>query len=349
MAVLLLLGFAFCLGAAIGSFVNVVAARLPYEKSLVWPGSRCPRCVQPIAWYDNVPLLGYLLLGGRCRTCRGPIPLRYFLVELFAGCAFSGIVYLELFQNTLGLPLLAVTPTRPLSVPPEALLITLHHLVLFSFLLAASQCDLQELEVPIGVTIPGTLVGLVLSTLLAWPTPCPLPAVMPAMLPPAGGAQPWPVWYPLPEWLPPGSWQLGLATGLVGALTGMVLLRTVAFLFYVGRGIEGLGIGDADLMMMVGAFVGWQPVVLSFFVAVFPALVFALIQLARRGDHPLPFVPALAMGSMITILFWPNIGGPFALLLFDATLVGALAGGGAVILLVVSFLLRLGRGGVAKT
>ena len=69
----------------------------------------------------------------------------------------------------------------------------------------------------------------------------------------------------LPRWLPAGSPQLGLATGLAGAVTGMVLLRGVRFLFGLGRGLEGMGVGDADLMMMAGAFVGWQPVVAAFF------------------------------------------------------------------------------------
>ena len=67
---------------AIGSFLNVVAARLPARRSLVHPGSACPNCSTPIAWYDNVPVFSYLLLRGRCRRCRAPIGIRYLLVEL---------------------------------------------------------------------------------------------------------------------------------------------------------------------------------------------------------------------------------------------------------------------------
>ncbi|MDD5629501.1 MAG: prepilin peptidase [Elusimicrobia bacterium] len=78
-----MLGFlAFWLGACLGSFINVVAYRLPREESLVWPGSRCPRCGRPIAPYDNVPILSWLLLRGRCRRCGKPISPRYLLVEL---------------------------------------------------------------------------------------------------------------------------------------------------------------------------------------------------------------------------------------------------------------------------
>jgi leader peptidase (prepilin peptidase)/N-methyltransferase len=332
--------YALLVGAAIGSFINVCVARLPYEKSLWWPGSRCDVCLQPVRWYDNIPILSYLLLAGRCRTCKAPIPLRALAVEVGTPLAFAFILYLEAVHNTLGLPLFKrVNPATP------ALIIPLHHMVLFSFLLTASLCDLDRMDIPITVTIPGTVVGLILSTLSPWPWPSVLPAapVAPPVppWPPTGGVHAWPVWYPLPDWLPPNSWQLGLATGLAGALAGTVILRTVAFLFKVGRGIEGLGIGDADLMMMVGAFVGWQPVVLAFFVAVGPALVLALLMLATKGEHPMPFGPSLALGSMITVLFWPNIAPPFALLFFDPFLLGVLVGAGAFILLVTSFVLRL--------
>jgi leader peptidase (prepilin peptidase)/N-methyltransferase len=78
----LLDAFAFAFGAVVGSFLNVVIARLPAGESLVSPGSRCPRCRTPIAWYDNVPILGWLWLRGRCRACGLPISIRYPVVEL---------------------------------------------------------------------------------------------------------------------------------------------------------------------------------------------------------------------------------------------------------------------------
>jgi leader peptidase (prepilin peptidase)/N-methyltransferase len=72
----------FCLGACLGSFINVLAWRLPREESVVSPGSHCPRCGRAIAPYDNIPVLSWLLLRGRCRRCRKPIPVRYLVVEL---------------------------------------------------------------------------------------------------------------------------------------------------------------------------------------------------------------------------------------------------------------------------
>ncbi len=78
-------GFAFVAGASIGSFLNVVAWRVPMGQSIVHPGSHCPRCNHPLAWYDNIPILGYLLLGARCRYCKAAISAQYPLVEALSG------------------------------------------------------------------------------------------------------------------------------------------------------------------------------------------------------------------------------------------------------------------------
>src|SRR2546429_9161136 len=91
----------FALGACVGSFLNVCIHRLPADESIVRPGSRCPRCATPIAWYDNLPLVSWAWLGARCRACRARIPARYPLVEGATG----------------GLALLALAP---LGVHPAA-------------------------------------------------------------------------------------------------------------------------------------------------------------------------------------------------------------------------------------
>src|SRR5258705_11933036 len=96
--------FFFLLGAVVGSGLNVCAYRLPYEKSILWPGSHCGHCYQAVRWYDNVPLVSYWLLRGRCRACGAPFSMRYFLVELFTGLAFSGLFYLEVADNVRPLP-----------------------------------------------------------------------------------------------------------------------------------------------------------------------------------------------------------------------------------------------------
>ena len=108
----------------------------------------------------------------------------------------------------------------------------------------------------------------------------------------------------------------------------MLVLRGVRFVFGLGRGMEGLGIGDADLMMMAGSFLGWQPVLLAFFVGVFPALLFGLVQLWSRGDQALPFGPSLALGVLITLLGWQSIGPRFAPVLFEGAILAFLAAAG---------------------
>jgi leader peptidase (prepilin peptidase)/N-methyltransferase len=90
------LGF---MGACVGSFLNVVAYRVPLGMSVVWKPSHCPHCNHPIRARDNVPVLGWLMLRGRCRDCGAPISPRYAIVEAIMGIAFFLLAYLELFRG----------------------------------------------------------------------------------------------------------------------------------------------------------------------------------------------------------------------------------------------------------
>jgi leader peptidase (prepilin peptidase)/N-methyltransferase len=339
----------FAVGACVGGFINYCFYRLPLEKSILWPGPRCGLCLQPIRWYDNIPLISYWLLRRRCRTCGGPIPDRYFVVEVLTGLIFAGLFYAEVGCNILDLKYLRIHQAAIAAghVPAAAWAVFSCHAVLVSFLLLTSLCDLDDMAIPLPITITGTLAGLVFSMLFPWPYPSagdPLPlagGMAPPRLP--AGLYPWPVWYPLPSWLPPGSWQLGLATGLAGALAGMMIMRVVRFLFGLTRGVESLGVGDADLMMMAGTFVGWQPILLSCFVAAFPGLLFGVAQLARRGNRPLPFGPSLALGVVLTVALWPFLGDSDALRLvfFDPLFLGTIVGGGTIFLLVAGLFFRV--------
>ena len=346
----------FVLGACVGAAVNACVARLPYEKSLFWPGGRCAACLQTVRWYGVLPLLGYALRRGRCGACDSPASVRGVVVEVLTGLLFVGLFYLEVVVNIHDLALLKARASEIAqgAVPWQGWVVFGHHALLLSFLLVASLIDLDHFEIPLPLTMTGTALGLVASVLVPWPWPeAPLPPALPApaalplgALPPAQtGLYAWPFWHPLPAgFVPGGNGQTGLATGLLGVLAGTMLLRGVRFVFGLGRGKEGLGVGDADLMMMAGAFLGWQPVVIAFFVSVFPALFMGVVQLAVRGDQELAFGPSLSLGVLITMLAWRWVGPGVSALFFDLTLVSLLVVAGAGFLFVISFVLRLTRG-----
>lgn len=355
------LALAFVFGAAIGSFVNVAAARLPLEKSIIWPGSRCGRCVQPVRWYDNLPLISYLWLRGRCRACGGRFSSTYFWVELATALGFAGLFFGEAVDNIHDWP-----GGKFMAMPPWPTLLGFgYHAILFSFLMAASVCDLRTREIPLPLTLSGTAIGLIGAVLLAWPWPWTPAQASPPQRPfqpaavawqygdprqegifPRQGIYPWPFWGPLPApFAPGGNWQTGLATGLAGAAAGTFLLRGVGFLFGTGLGKEAMGLGDADLMMMVGAFLGWQVVVVAFFVSVVPALVLGLVQLAVRRDNALPFGPPLSLGAMATCIGWFLVNGsPLQMIFFNGLFMVCLLGAGAGLLLFMSFMIRVVRG-----
>jgi leader peptidase (prepilin peptidase)/N-methyltransferase len=134
---------AFVPGLALGSFLNVVAARLPLRRSLARPGSACMACAAPIAWYDNVPLLSYVVLRGRCRSCRAPIGLLYPAVELTAGLLVAASVLA--FGLTLDAALAAF---------------------FCCVLVAISAIDLEHRIVPNVIVLPATALALPAQTLL---------------------------------------------------------------------------------------------------------------------------------------------------------------------------------------
>ncbi|HEX4591549.1 MAG TPA: prepilin peptidase, partial [Gemmataceae bacterium] len=270
--VILWTAWAFVLGACVGSLLNVCIVRLPLEKSIVWPSSRCGSCLRPIRWFDNIPLFSYWLLGGRCRNCGASFSIRYFFVELGTAIGFAGLFYLEIVANVHDLPFFRLRQwdIRNGWIPWQAWVYFGHHALLLSLLIVAAACDLAGRVIPLSLTTFGAGAGLVFAVLFPWPWPNTL--TMPNILPPAGeewwslrpelnqlgrGLYPWPLWGPLPDWMPLGGPLAGLATGVAGILCGTWMLRLVRTVFTKGLGQEALGLGDADLMMMAGAFLGW--------------------------------------------------------------------------------------------
>lgn len=384
----------FVLGAAVGSFLNKCIERLPLEKSLWWPDSRCRHCWQPIGWHDSLPLLSYWLRSGRCRTCGQPFSVRFFAIELLTALGFAALYYLEVIDNIHDFDAKILGESQFLW---GRLVVFGYHAVLFSFLVVATFIDYDHLIIPLPLTIVGTVVGVIGA--LLWPWPWPYAPGDPGVQinkwfqdPIRQGVYAWPAWGPPPEWAPAGSVALGLATGLAGLLMGTLALRVVRLCFGIGmgrdymdeedpdrkpgtalgRGISWLqrvggktmGLGDADLMMMAGAFIGWQPVLLSFFVATFPGLVFGIAQMALQPDEPppqddkkiadnaehaqggyhqLPFGPALAIGVVLTFLFWQPLAERAQAALFLVELMIFVGVASCMLMIIAGFVLRLLR------
>lgn len=321
---------AFLLGSCVGSFINVVVGRLPYEKSLLWPSSTCLKCYTPLRLMDNLPVIGYLMLGGKCRYCGSRYSSQYLWIELICGAVFAGLLYFDIFMNGLHLPVIATSDwsINQGLIPWQGIILFFHHAILFSFLLAAALSDIHTRTIPLSLTATGTIIGLISATIFAWPFPTELTSGDLAVrtswafnFPPEKfprGVYQWPVWGPLPTWLMVESrWLLGLLTGLAGAAMGSLLVRAIKFLVEKGMGREAIGMGDADLMMMAGAFIGWQGVIVSFFVGGLCALPMAILMLIFKKDRSLPFGPGLALGVVIVVLNWPRMAPALQSLFFD--------------------------------
>jgi len=341
----------FFLGASVGSFLNVVVARIPTERSIFWPSSHCFNCFRPIAWYYNLPILGYLLLRGKCASCGKGYSSRYLWVELFTGVLFVLLFAMEIVWDIRGIGWIKQYPVEMKFglVPIRGWLVFATIACAVCFLLAASLCDIEHLEIPLPITMTGTLVGLVISTFLAWPFPhepgmIPQPAawtdiIRRPLIP--TGIVPWPFWFPVPWGLTPGGPFVGFLDGLFGAIVGALICRVVRWVYTLGRGIESMGVGDSDLMMMAGAFLGWQVVLVGFFVAVFPGILVGVIQLFLKGSQVLPFGPSLALGCLLSFYGWPWIGPVLAPLFFEPFLMGVMAVSSVIVLGASSLIFRL--------
>lgn len=135
----------FILGTIIGSFLNVCIYRIPLKKSIVSPPSACPRCGQRIRWFQNIPLLSYLLLGGQCASCRVRIPLRYPAIEFLTGILFAAVLYSFGFS-----------------------LATIVYWLFISALVVVTFIDLDHRIIPDVISLPGILAGFLLSFLIPW-------------------------------------------------------------------------------------------------------------------------------------------------------------------------------------
>jgi leader peptidase (prepilin peptidase)/N-methyltransferase len=276
------LGF-FLIGTVVGSFLNVCIYRIPWQKSVIWPSSRCPNCYSAIAARDNIPIVSWFALRGECRSCGAPIAVRYPLVEALVGCLFLGTYLLDV---------IAAPRTYWGEIPAFQLLTAAYHCVFLALLVAATFIDYDFLLIPDQITVTGMVFGIALGTI--WPLMRPAPASWPGITHVQG------------FWV--GA--LGLA---VGAGLTQVVRKGAGFVFRR----EAMGFGDVTLMAMIGGFMGWQAAVLTFFVGPILGLVHAVLKLLKllqkwlRGgqlssaDRELPLGPYLSMAAATLFFSWP--------------------------------------------
>lgn len=404
-----LVWFIFCfvfmivLGAILGSFFNVCIYRVPLEKSIIWPGSHCPKCLRPVRPRDNIPILSWFALGGRCRDCGEAFSARYMLIEALAAAVFGLLVWVLAPQGVAG---------------------WLHYAyfaILCSGLIVATFIDFDHYIIPDSVTVPLMIVGLIVGA--TWPQfhLRTITQVLPDLaraprndwvLYVAGIVGGWLLLGAWAAWLwarrrrgTPGSaewvmivvWLMflvfhtialvsfvrapvrpgwvrrladlrGLWTGTVGFLAGAASIWFVRVMasgllnfkrrsiakramqwrathpvatrrgrrrikdrqvehpagyFYEWKIIfgrtgritewknlgpwiakEGMGFGDVTLMAAVGSFLGWQAVVLVFFLAPFMGLAVHIFHWLFRGTRQIPYGPYLSAAALLVVASW---------------------------------------------
>ncbi len=245
-------GLLFLGGLIVGSFLNVLIHRLPRDESIVKPRrSFCPACGHGIAWHDNIPVLSFVFLLGRCRYCHQGISWRYPLVELASGGLWVGS-----WIWSGGSPLFWIG------------------VIFISLLLVGLVTDFETGLIPDQITLGGALAGLGASFLY-------------------------------PELHETPITFGGLKEGAIGLLAGggAIYLTGLAgnWIFQrelMKRGLEqSMGGGDVKLLAMIGAFLGWEKALLTFFTAPFLGLPFALYQRFAKKEAVIPYGPFLSVAA----------------------------------------------------
>jgi leader peptidase (prepilin peptidase) / N-methyltransferase len=247
---MILAGLVFGLGACVGSFLNVVIYRLPAGISLLWPPSRCPKCGHKLGLTENIPILGWLMLRGRCRHCHTSISVRYPLIE-----TFTALMWLATFWRF------------------GATWQTGGYCLLLAWLIALAAIDLDTMTLPNPLTSSGLVLGVVFQTFVGYQETQTI----------AGAVQ-----------------------YFVGSISGMVLgiwiYDIIQILGTLLMGQLAQGGGDAKLMGMVGAWLGWSGVVLTGGMASFVgSVVMGSVVLLGSGRRKFPLGPFLAAGAVVSL------------------------------------------------
>jgi len=231
------------IGLALGSFLNVCIYRIPLKKSILFPRSFCPNCGAKIRAWDNIPLLSFILLKGKCRKCKSKISLQYPLVEFIA----STLIVVTYWRFGWGWEFIGKS-------------------ILGLLLIVIFFIDLKHRIIPDVVTLPGMALGFFFSFFVKSPS---------------------------------------VLNSLIGILVGGILFYLSAVLGEVLFKKESMGGGDIKLAMMLGAFLGWQKILLVFLLAAVLGATVGGIALFLSKEvkktKMIPFGPFLALGSILAI------------------------------------------------
>ena len=240
---------AFILGGIWGSFCNVCIYRLPLEKNIIKGRSFCTSCEKKINWYDNIPLLSFILLKGKCRCGKSKISLQYFIVELVSAISFVLIYYFY-----------GVSITTLLLI-----ILTIFFIIIFFI-------DLKHYIIPNELTFPLMLIGFIKSF---------DPNLNQSLFP-------------------------NYINSLIGGFFGYSIIWSIIFFYKTLRKKEGMGLGDAKLIAVVGFWFGWFSIPFTIFISSMVALIFSipsLINKTKDMSTQIPFGPFIIIGCLIYVTF----------------------------------------------
>ena len=240
---------AFVLGGIWGSFCNVCIYRLPLEKNIIKGRSFCTSCEKQINWYDNIPLLSFIFLKGKCRCGKSKINLQYFIVELLSAISFVLIYYFY-----------GVSITTLLLI-----ILTIFFIIIFFI-------DLKHYIIPNELTFPLMFIGFVKSF---------DPNLNQSLFP-------------------------NYINSLIGGLFGYSIIWLIIFFYKNLRKKEGMGLGDAKLIAVVGFWFGWFSIPFTIFISSLVALIFSvpsLLKKTRDMSTQIPFGPFIIIGCLIYVYF----------------------------------------------
>lgn len=263
-------------GAAVGSFLNVVIYRLPRDGLSVRKPARsfCPNCKRQIRWYENLPIFSWLLLGARCPGCKQPIPVRYVLVEVLTAFLFAA--YTHLWYQRMG-------------SGGEDYVVLVTHLALIAVCVAVTYIDIDFKIIPNEITWPGMALGVILSLVV-----------------PLLHRQSWLFVRATSDWEMERHLAGLLASG-AGLVTGVGVVWLVGFLGAMAFRKEAMGLGDVKYLGLVGALLGFDGVLLVFFLGCFTGAVGGIIHRMLTGDRYIAFGPYLSLGVVLTLFFRAEI------------------------------------------